>query len=148
MMHGRGHLMKTLNEISSFLKAKGIKPSMQRVLIYDYLVKHRNHPSVDMIYTKLSPDLPTLSRTTVYNTLKLFLDHAIAIAITINENECRYDADTSIHGHFKCEDCGEIYDFDVDLNSIIANDVDNFEITEHHVYFKGICNNCRPAKTA
>ena len=54
---------------------------------------------MDMIYQELVRNIPTLSKTTVYNTLNLFLKR-IAVMITIDENETRYDADTSLHGHF------------------------------------------------
>ena len=37
----------------------------------EYLMAHRTHPTVDEIYLALSPSIPTLSKTTVYNTLKL-----------------------------------------------------------------------------
>ena len=43
---------------------------MQRIAIMEYLMEHRTHPSADEIYTALSPSMPTLSKTTVYNTLK------------------------------------------------------------------------------
>ena len=44
---------------------------MQRIAIMEYLMEHPIHPSADDIYTALSPSMPTLSKTTVYNTLKL-----------------------------------------------------------------------------
>ena len=52
----------------------GIHPSVQRIAIMDYLIKHRTHPTVDEVYTALSDEIPTLSKTTVYNTLKLFAE--------------------------------------------------------------------------
>ena len=45
---------------------------MQRIAIMEYLMDNPIHPSADDIYTALSPSMPTLSKTTVYNTLKLF----------------------------------------------------------------------------
>ena len=53
------------------LQNHNIKPSVQRIAIMNYLIEHRTHPTVDEIYTALSPSIPTLSKTTVYNTLKL-----------------------------------------------------------------------------
>ena len=55
-----------------------IKPSMQRIAIMEYLMNHPIHPSADDIYTALSPSMPTLSKTTVYNTLKLFSEQGAA----------------------------------------------------------------------
>ncbi len=84
---------------------------MQRIQIYKYIFGRKDHPSVDMIFSVLSKEIPTLSKTTVYNTLKGFVEAGIATPILIDESEIRYDADTNMHGHFKCESCENIFDF-------------------------------------
>lgn len=129
--------------IESYLKNNDVKPSYQRLKIFEYLVKHKNHPNVETIYQELVQHIPTLSKTTVYNTLKLFLDKGIVQPILIEENETRYDADVSTHGHFKCEQCGKVYDFRLDLSKVDFEELDGFIVKEHHIYFKGICNKCR-----
>ena len=58
-------MMKSYDRLLKY----SIKPSMQRIAIMEYLMEHRTHPSADEIYTALSPSMPTLSKTTVYNTL-------------------------------------------------------------------------------
>ena len=60
-------------DIALHLKNHGIRPSMQRMAIMEYLMSSCKHPSVDVIYTNLLPKMPTLSRTTIYNTLELFI---------------------------------------------------------------------------
>ena len=55
------------------LQGHNIKPSVQRIAIMKYLMEHRTHPTVDEIYTALSPTIPTLSKTTVYNNNILLL---------------------------------------------------------------------------
>ena len=86
-----------------------IKPSMQRIAIMEYLMEHPIHPSADDIYTALSPSMPTLSKTTVYNTLKLFSEQGAALMLTIDEKNTNFDADTSVHSHFLCKRCGHKY---------------------------------------
>ena len=134
-----------IDNVGEYLKAHDIKPSYQRIKIFEYLIKHRNHPTVDMIYKELVPTIPTLSKTTVYNTLNLFIEKKIAIVIIIEENETRYDADTSVHGHFKCKRCEKVYDLDIDVAKIGISDLDQHQINEHHLYFKGICKDCLAA---
>jgi Fe2+ or Zn2+ uptake regulation protein len=131
-----------IKNIGAYLKSHGIKPSYQRLQIFEYLLRYRNHPTVDMIYKSLSPAIPTLSKTTVYNTLKLFVEKKIALVIVIEENETRYDADTSIHGHFKCEKCSSMTDLAVDTSQLKLPDLNGFQINEHHFYFKGLCKKC------
>jgi Fe2+ or Zn2+ uptake regulation protein len=131
-----------VEDIGEYLKSHEIKPSYQRMKIFEYLITHRNHPTVDTIYKSLSKEIPTLSKTTVYNTLNLFVEKKIAIVIVIEENETRYDADVSIHGHFKCDKCEKVYDIDIDTKNIDISSLDKFQINEHHLYFKGICEEC------
>ncbi len=140
-MHPRLNNMK-IDNIKTHLKNHGIKPSLQRIKIYEYLINYKNHPTVDTIYKELITEIPTLSKTTVYNTLELFVNNEIAMMITIEENTVRYDANTSIHGHFKCEKCGKVYDFNVENIQISTNSLKGFKTSEKQVYFKGICKNC------
>jgi Fur family ferric uptake transcriptional regulator/Fur family peroxide stress response transcriptional regulator len=131
-----------IESIGNFLKSKEIRPSYHRVKVYQYLVENHNHPTVDTIYKALGPEITTLSKTTVYNTLNLFIDHGIVNMIVIEENETRYDAVTVCHGHFKCEKCGGLYDVDIDKSILENIDVDGYKIKEKLIYFKGICKNC------
>ncbi len=132
-----------LEAIPEYLKIHGLKPSYQRIKIFEYLEKKRNHPTVDKIYQALLKTIPTFSRTTVYNTLNLFVEKKIVQVITIEENENRYDADTSIHGHFKCVKCKKVHDLKINYSDLNLSELDQFQIDEHHFYFKGRCTNCR-----
>ncbi len=131
--------LKTIEEI---LKSHNIKPSHHRLRVLEYLLLHRNHPTVEMIYQHLLQDIPTLSKTTLYNTLNLFVERGIVIVITIEENENRYDADISLHGHLKCNHCGQIFDIRLPVAILEFAGLEKFEITESQMYFKGICPTC------
>ncbi|MCT4563054.1 MAG: transcriptional repressor [Maledivibacter sp.] len=129
-----------IDKIDEYLKSNDIKPSYQRIKILEYLIQNKNHPTVDMIYQELVNRIPTLSKTTVYNTLKLFVDKKIVALINIEDNETRYDVDTTFHGHFKCKKCNEVYDIKTEMP--ILKDMDDFQIDEYHLYLKGICKKC------
>ena len=132
-----------VENVGDFLKGHGIKPSYQRVKIYEFLMNTVEHPTVENIYNALNGDIPTLSKTTVYNTLKTFIEKEIAMVITIDENETRFDADTSLHGHFKCEVCHSVYDFDVKIDDVNQEDLEGFEIREKQMFYYGICKKCK-----
>ncbi|CFX01669.1 Ferric-uptake regulator [Syntrophomonas zehnderi OL-4] len=131
-----------MKEIAMLLKDHGIKPSHHRMKIYEYLVTHRNHPNVDMVYQELIQEIPTLSKTTLYNTLNLFLNKGLVQLITIAENEMHYDADVSMHGHFMCKECKKIYDIWFEDNDIVLPDLKDFAVDESHIYFRGTCLAC------
>lgn len=135
-----------VDNIGEYLRGNGIKPSYQRIKIFEYLMNTKEHPTVDTIYKSLVGDIPTLSKTTVYNTLNLFVENNIAHLITIEENETRYDADVSVHGHFKCEHCGRVADFNLDMSHVSCEALEGFQVNQRHVYFKGICDRCQESK--
>ena len=132
--------MKTFEYLLSF----GIKPSVQRIAIMDYLMTHRTHPAIDEIYLALCEEIPTLSKTTVYNTLKLFVEHGAAQMLTIDERNTCYDADIQLHAHFLCKKCGKIFDLpaSIEQTKVSVMDEEGFKVEEIHQYFKGYCPSC------
>lgn len=69
---------------------------MQRIAIMEYLMTHRTHPTVDEIYTALSPSMPTLSKTTVYNTLRLLAEHGAVLELDMDSRNTRFDGDVTL----------------------------------------------------
>ena len=128
--------------VGEYLKNNGIKPSYQRIKIFEYLLKFKTHPTVDVIYKALSPEIQTLSKTTVYNTLNLFIENGLVNILVIEENETRYDVEVYHHAHFKCNECESIYDLPVDSQKLKTEVLNNFKVEEQHVYFKGVCQKC------
>lgn len=130
------------NEAIENLTSHNIRPSVQRMAVYSYLLEKKNHPTVDMIYTDLHPSIPTLSKTTVYNTLKLFLDNNLVQTIIIEDEQLRFDADTSNHIHFKCTKCNQIYDIFTDENISQFKLPQNFTTSKTQVNMWGLCPKC------
>ena len=135
--------MNLEQQISNKLTRYEIRPSLARTQIYKYLIEKRNHPSVETIYLALQNQLSTISKTTVYNTLKLFVDKRIVNTLGIEDNELRFDADVSSHGHFKCVKCNGIFDFELELDSIQTSGLKGFELQDYHLYIKGTCRLCK-----
>lgn len=132
--------METINT-SKRLADCGIRPSVQRMQIYEYLLAHRTHPTADEIFEALSPQMPTLSKTTVYNTLALFVEKKLVLALTLDDRNMRYDAYTHQHAHFFCQDCGKVYDVEQD-KSVTLNIPVGFRLLHTEISHFGICSNC------
>lgn len=132
----------SFEELKEELKLRNIYLSHQRLKVLEYLTLNRCHPTVDQIFTDLQKDITTLSKTTVYNTLRILVEAGCVRVVTIEDNETRYDIEVENHGHFKCESCGAIYNFQIDIDSLAFRDLNNFKINDKNVYFKGICPRC------
>ena len=135
-------MIARLEDMSNKLKKNKIRLSHQRLKALEYLSKNHGHPTVDQIYNDLRKEVPTLSKTTVYNALTALCKARLVRVITIEDNETRYELITQSHGHFKCLLCGKIYDFNINIDSFATEDLDNFKITDKDVYFKGVCPRC------
>jgi Fur family transcriptional regulator, peroxide stress response regulator len=129
-------------ELSAKLTNNHIRPSIQRIKVLEYLANNRGHPTVDQIYKDLQREIPTLSKTTIYNTLNLFLAIGLVQELTIDDLEARYDIITEPHGHLKCNQCGTIFNFAITIESLPVEDLTGFKITDRNVYFKGVCPKC------
>lgn len=132
------------------LAAHGIKPSAQRIAIMDYLMTHHNHPTVEDVYQGLCGSLPTLSRTTVYNTLRMLSEKKAAQMLTIDDHHVCYDGVTQPHVHFICRNCGRV----IDLKGVKApnigqeQDLDGNLVDEAQLYYRGICADCLKEKNS
>lgn len=136
--------MNTNLSTQEYLQNFGIKPSLQRIAIAEYLMDNRIHPTVDDIYNALYIKVPTLSKTTVYNTLKLFAEQGAVLALVIDDKNVRFDIDTSCHAHFQCCGCNRVFDIPLKKTELLqVRQIDDLLITESHLYYKGYCKDCR-----
>lgn len=133
-----------MKHIVKLFQSKGVKPTVQRLKIFEYLSKEVNHPSAEMIYENVLKEIPTISKTTVYNTLNLFLKKGLVSVVTITGTEIRYDVECKPHHHFLCKKCGKIINLDVHcpISDGKVNIVQGNIIEEVHGYFKGVCKDC------
>jgi len=131
---------KIIMKIQEVLISKNIRPSISRVKILEYLRSVCSHPTVEEVYMALADELPTLSKTTVYNTLKLLAEEGIVKVLTIDGNHVRYDGCTDFHGHFMCSECGKVYDFQI-VNGNVKG-IEGFEVSTREVFYCGKCKNC------
>jgi len=132
-----------IEEIKKILTNYDVRPSFQRLKVYEYFILNRNHPTAEMIFQGLKDIIPSLSRTTIYNTLKLFTQKKLIQAIPLDSNTIRYDINHDGHAHAKCIICGEIFDIKIKADDIQHTLPDSFEIKEFDVIIRGCCKKCK-----
>ena len=123
----------------------GIRPSAQRIAIMEYLLSHRSHPTSDEIFESLRGEIPTLSKTTVYNTLKYFTEKGVALSLNIDDKCARFDGYTHEHAHFLCEKCGRVIDLDMESSPKVSLPA-GMEVNNMQVYLRGVCPECQKKK--
>ena len=135
--------MKTFEQIRDNLIEHGARPSNYRIRILQCLEDDTFHPTADQMYHRLLSEFPTLSKMSVYNSIDALLEANLIREVTIENNEVRYDSKLLDHGHFKCNHCGIIYNFEIDFSTIRLNGLDQFLIKDQDFFLKGLCPECQ-----
>lgn len=129
-------------EANRILHEYGLRPSLQRVKILSFMLDNFIHPKADQIFYALKSELPSLSKTTIYNNLSALSKAGIVKTLSLDSIEARYDLAIYEHGHFQCVRCGDVYDVKLDMTALDSEDLKNFRVTEQQVNFRGICEKC------
>lgn len=136
-----------MKNLSESLKAKNLKATHQRLVIYNYLKENQNHPSAETIYNNIKKMYPTISLSTVYKTLNSLKDADLIREINVGEDSFRYDIKMEPHSHMICNECNCILDYFFEdtimsqLNQKIMEDT-SFSILNQQLFFYGICEEC------
>lgn len=132
-----------MENAQKILNKNEIKPTFERLSILNYLESHSNHPTAGLIYNAMQKKIPTISKTTVYNTLKILKEHGIIHSVNVPGGKIHYDVNTNIHYHFFCTKCKKIYNLKRDCPQFKNETIEGHKIDNFHGYFTGICKNCR-----
>ena len=121
----------------------GIKLTPQRLAILRCLEGNRDHPSAEDIYTKVRRKFPTMSLSTVYNTLELLREKGEIAALSIDPDRYRYDPETVPHHHMICRKCRKILDVNADFVVQLPEELRmGFQVSGSHIEFYGTCLEC------
>ncbi len=135
-----------MNEVPTLdFTSMGVRTSGPRKAIYKWLMEHPIHPTVDEIFRALRPEMPNLSRTTVYNVLYLLVEKGLVQQLDSEQGEARFDGTMTPHAHFKCTQCGAFVDFPEALPPQ-PEQSEGFRIDRTIVMHYGLCPACAAAR--
>jgi len=88
----------------------GILPTAQRMEVADVMLARHQHLSAEHIIERLRENNSSVSKATVYNTLKLFEKCGLVKECLVDSERRFYDSNTQPHHHFYNADTGEFSD--------------------------------------
>ena len=122
--------------------------TVQRQIILSGLQRLNTHPTIEEVYTEVQKEHPAISKTTVYRNLRQLAKDGIIRQVSLPDGLERYDRFTTQHHHFKCMNCDNILDVEIeylaDINKTIQKKY-GFQVDKHDVVFTGICLKCKKA---
>ena len=97
-------------EIAELLRDHGIAPTHQRIEIASVLFSRCEHVSADRLLAIVNARYSEVSKATVYNTLRLFLEKNLIREVIVDPSRVFYDPNTAPHHHFYNMVSGELTD--------------------------------------
>lgn len=118
----------------------------QREAILKILRDNRYHPSADQIYDAVRKEIPNISKGTVYRNLQILREDGAISELNLNATLSRYEEKQDKHYHFRCEQCGRVFDLDEPVNTEIEKKIaerTGFRVSSHQTEFWGLCRDCQ-----
>jgi len=138
-----------IEDIKNKILSKGLKATVQRIYVYKALLESREHPTAEDVFKAVSSSLPTISLSTIYNTLETLYEHSLINKVQTENGIIRYDAYTETHHHIYTENgeiIGDYYDPELDkiLNDYFSQKkINDLEIKEIKLQIKCSTKNQR-----
>jgi len=136
----------SLNFFREKCKENNLKMTPQRIVIYQELLKSKDHPSAEVLFKIIKNLIPDISLDTVNRTLLTFSKIGIIHIVEGYGEARRYDPDIENHHHFRCVSCSTIIDFEHKPydDIIIPGDLKKrFTVLNKKVLLEGYCDKCR-----
>ena len=95
------------------LSDSGLRATPQRELIYNVLLKKRDHPTADEVFVRVKAEMPSISLATVYNCLETLVQCNLVKAVNFERAPTRYCPNLQPHAHFHDEQSGATHDIDL-----------------------------------
>lgn len=125
-------------EIENELKKAGLRPTIQRIRISQYVLNQTDHPSVEAIKAWTDLSYEGISLATVYNTVHALETAGLLHAIRFDHSDkVFYDANTAPHYHFLDEKSGKLIDIEPDQIEIKSSLPPELKINEINVFIRG-----------
>ncbi len=99
-------------KIEKILQANNITSTPQRVAVGKVFFAGPTHLSADQVLSQVNSSGNPVSKATVYNTLRLFVDSGLLREINVNPKRLFYDSRTDPHYHIYNADTGELTDIE------------------------------------
>ncbi|MFT4174280.1 MAG: Fur family transcriptional regulator [Rhodocyclaceae bacterium] len=100
----------SIETATAMLRRARIPVTAQRVEMARAFLSRPAHMPADDILDLVRTHLPSISRATVYNTLRLFVEHGLIRELIIDADRVVYDSSTHPHHHVFNVDTGEVSD--------------------------------------
>jgi Fur family ferric uptake transcriptional regulator len=136
-------------DYEGIIHAAGHRVTPQRVLILDAVCDGGGHTTLGEIYARVREVDRSIDRSTLYRTLKLFVELGLVVSADTGDGEVYYEiAKPHRHHHLVCRQCGKEQEIEHTLLQPMFDQVAQtygFQVDTDHLVLFGTCTDCQNA---
>jgi Fur family ferric uptake transcriptional regulator len=129
------------------LVRSGVRPTRQRVVVFEELASEPNDVTAIQLYERLRARGEHVSLATVYRALALLSEQGVVDMLTHHAGELCYRlCGDEHHHHLVCTECHRVVELaGCDLDTWVKRSAKQhgFSATSHQVEIAGLCGDCR-----
>ncbi len=120
-MNGSGINSRKKRSQSVLPSVGGLRLTKQRQEVYNILMESRDHPTANVVYSRVRARIPSVSLATVYNCLEALVKHRLVRQVNFDREPSRFCPNLVEHGHFSDVNTGTIYDVTFKKGVVISD---------------------------
>jgi Fur family transcriptional regulator, ferric uptake regulator len=141
-----GRMTHETIDYETILRSAGHRVTSQRVLILDAVCDGDGHTTLGEVYMRVREVDPSIDRSTLYRTLKLFVDLGLVVSADTGDGETYYEiAKPHRHHHLVCRQCGKEQEVEHTVMQRMFDQVFQqcgFKADTDHLVLFGLCSEC------
>jgi Fur family transcriptional regulator, ferric uptake regulator len=129
----------------SIIHNAGHRVTPQRLAILDAVCEGEGHTTLGEIYARARMVDHSIDRSTLYRTLKFFVELGLVVSADMGDGETYYEI-AKPHHHLVCRQCGKKQEIDHAIMEPMFDRIDqeyNFKVETNHLVLFGVCADCR-----
>lgn len=139
-------------ESEARLRARGLRPTRQRVAVLEELLREPNDVTAQALYDRLRRRRKPIGLATVYRTLDALAQAGVTEPLAhFRDTLCYRVCRDGHHHHLVCTECHSVVELrECELEEPLtrAAAAHGFVVSAHHLEVTGVCAGCRPLRGA
>ena len=136
------------HQFKTFLERKGLRVTSQRMAILEASFGQHEHFTAEQLLAQARRIDDSVSRATVYRTLKLLAECGVALERRFGDGLTRYELadEESHHDHLICVECDKILEFEEARIEALQEEIANkygYILKSHKHEMYGVCPECQ-----
>jgi Fe2+ or Zn2+ uptake regulation protein len=136
----------TVEGVLDLVRQQGGRVTSSRRLLLRALFDSKDHHTAEELAAEVQQQSPDIHLSTIYRNLDELERLGVIVHSHLGHGAATYHLAASAHGHFVCEECGQMIEAPDNLFASLAKVAErqfDFTIDPHHFAMLGRCAKCR-----